>query len=84
MANKSEEIIVGCIINMILFVLLQDELQTTKRGYDGQLSMMSEHLAAMNEKLTTQKDEIDVLKYQLQNNQTKVSTMCEPGIKYLL
>jgi len=34
--------------------------------------MMSEHLAAINEKLTTQKDEIDVLKYQL-NNCNKVS-----------
>ena len=47
--------------------LLQDELQTTTRSYEGQLSMMSEHLAGMNEKLTTQKDEIDILKYQLQN-----------------
>ena len=45
----------------------QDELQTTTRSYEGQLSMMSEHLAGMNEKLTTQKDEIDILKYQLQN-----------------
>ncbi|KAK2153779.1 hypothetical protein LSH36_286g01011 [Paralvinella palmiformis] len=46
---------------------LKDELQTTTRSYEGQLSMMSEHLAAINEKLTTQKDEIDVLKYQLNN-----------------
>ena len=45
----------------------QDELQTTTRSYEDQLSMMSEHLAGMNEKLTTQKDEIDMLKYQLQN-----------------
>ena len=29
--------------------------------------MMSEHLAGMNEKLTTQKEEIDMLKYQLNN-----------------
>ena len=50
-----------------LSYLLQDELQTTTRSYEGQLSMMSEHLAGMNEKLTTQKDEIDILKYQLQN-----------------
>jgi Predicted coiled-coil domain-containing protein len=28
--------------------------------------MMSEHLAGMNERLTEQKDEIDVLRYQLQ------------------
>ena len=33
--------------------------------------MMSEHLAAMNEKLAVQKDEIESLKYQLQQN-TKV------------
>ena len=29
--------------------------------------MMSEHLAGMNEKLTTQKEEIDMLKYRLNN-----------------
>ena len=45
-------------------------MQTTTRSYEGQLSMMSEHLAGMNEKLTTQKDEIELLKYQLNN--TKV------------
>ncbi|KAH9500952.1 hypothetical protein Btru_069302 [Bulinus truncatus] len=44
---------------------LKDELQTTTRSYDGQLSMMSEHLAGMNEKLAQQKDEIDDLKQQL-------------------
>jgi hypothetical protein len=43
---------------------LKDELQTTSRSYEGQLSMMSEHLAGMNEKLTSQKDEIDELKAQ--------------------
>jgi len=47
----------------------KDELQTTTRSYDGQLSMMSEHLAAMNERLTQQKDEIDILKYQLEQQQ---------------
>ena len=36
-------------------------------GYKSQLSTMSEHLAGMNEKLTAQKDEIDMLKYQLHN-----------------
>ena len=40
----------------------QDELQTTTKNYESQLSMMSEHLCSMNEKLTTQKDEIDALK----------------------
>ncbi|GAB1597704.1 protein phosphatase 1 regulatory subunit 21-like [Argonauta hians] len=43
---------------------LKDELSTTTRSYEGQLSMMSEHLASMNEKLTSQKDEIDELKMQ--------------------
>lgn len=45
--------------------LFQDELQTTTKSYEGQLSMMSEHLAGMNEKLTQQKDEIDDLRSQL-------------------
>ncbi|CAL1533859.1 unnamed protein product [Lymnaea stagnalis] len=44
---------------------LKDELQTTTRSYEGQLSMMSEHLAGMNEKLAQQKDEIDELKQHL-------------------
>ncbi|XP_041351429.1 protein phosphatase 1 regulatory subunit 21-like [Gigantopelta aegis] len=50
---------------------LKDELQTTSRSYDGQLSMMSDHLAGMNEKLTQQKDEIDDLKMQLQSASSK-------------
>ena len=32
--------------------------------------MMSEHLAGMNEKLTVQKEQIDVLQYQLNNKVT--------------
>ncbi|XP_064599865.1 protein phosphatase 1 regulatory subunit 21-like [Liolophura sinensis] len=44
---------------------LRDELQTTTRSYEGQLSMMSEHLAGMNEKLALQKDQIDELTVQL-------------------
>lgn len=51
---------------------LKDELQTTSRSYEGQLSMMSEHLAAMNEKLTSQKDEIDILRHQLQQTSKDV------------
>ncbi|XP_034324511.2 protein phosphatase 1 regulatory subunit 21 isoform X1 [Magallana gigas] len=51
---------------------LKDELQTTTKSYEGQLSMMSEHLAGMNEKLTQQKDEIDDLRSQL--SVAKVST----------
>ena len=53
-------------------VVKQDELQTTTKSYEGQLSMMSEHLAGMNEKLTSQKDEIDELKYQLNNAKVNV------------
>ena len=33
--------------------------------------MMSEHLAGMNERLTEQKDEIDMLRYQLQQQQSQ-------------
>ena len=52
--------------------IFQDELQTTTKSYEGQLSMMSEHLAGMNEKLTLQKDEIDALKYQMNNSKVTV------------
>jgi len=53
-------------VRICVVVIYKDELQTTARSYEGQLSMMSEHLAAMNERLTQQKDEIDILKYQLE------------------
>lgn len=42
--------------------LAQDELATTKRSYEDQLSMMSDHLCSMNETLTKQREEIDTLK----------------------
>ncbi|ESN92418.1 hypothetical protein HELRODRAFT_194253 [Helobdella robusta] len=48
---------------------LKDELQTTTKNYEVQLSLMSEHLATMNEKLTSQKDEIDALKFNIQHQQ---------------
>uniref|UniRef100_A0A8D0CMV3 Protein phosphatase 1, regulatory subunit 21 n=1 Tax=Sander lucioperca TaxID=283035 RepID=A0A8D0CMV3_SANLU len=41
---------------------LQDELATTKRSYEDQLSMMSDHLCSMNETLSKQREEIDTLK----------------------
>ncbi|XP_020626075.1 protein phosphatase 1 regulatory subunit 21-like [Orbicella faveolata] len=41
---------------------LEDEAETIKRSYETQLSMMSDHLCGMNEKLTSQQDEIEVLK----------------------
>lgn len=40
----------------------QDELATTKRSYEDQLSMMSDHLCSMNETLSKQREEIDTLK----------------------
>ncbi|KAI6071487.1 Protein phosphatase 1 regulatory subunit 21 [Aix galericulata] len=40
----------------------EDELMTTKRSYEDQLSMMSDHLCSMNETLTKQREEIDTLK----------------------
>ncbi|XP_059478249.1 protein phosphatase 1 regulatory subunit 21 [Neocloeon triangulifer] len=50
---------------------LQEELHTTTTNYESQLSMMSEHLANMNEKLAVQKDEIDQLKFQFKNKGKK-------------
>lgn len=44
------------------FPAVQDELTTTKRSYEDQLSMMSDHLCSMNETLSKQRDEIDTLK----------------------
>ncbi|KRY10586.1 Protein phosphatase 1 regulatory subunit 21 [Trichinella patagoniensis] len=41
---------------------LMDELETTRLGYEGQLSSLSEHMAQMNLRLTAQADEIDVLR----------------------
>lgn len=44
---------------------------TTKRSYEDQLSMMSDHLCSMNETLTKQREEIDTLKMT-----SKVSWQC--------
>ncbi|XP_052106743.1 protein phosphatase 1 regulatory subunit 21-like [Mytilus californianus] len=52
---------------------LKDEYQTTTKSYEGQLSMMSEHLAGLNEKLTQQKDEIDELRTQVSSKSGKKS-----------
>ncbi|NXE63616.1 PPR21 phosphatase, partial [Calcarius ornatus] len=51
-----------------------DELMTTKRSYEDQLSMMSDHLCSMNETLTKQREEIDTLKMT-----SKVSWQCWGG-----
>ncbi|KAL0983855.1 hypothetical protein UPYG_G00133780 [Umbra pygmaea] len=47
---------------------LQDELTTTKRSYEDQLSMMSDHLCVMNETLSKQREEIDTLKLGSKGN----------------
>ena len=55
----------------IKIIDLKEELATNVSNYESQLSLMSEHLANMNDKLTHQRDEIDSLKH---NNSIKVST----------
>ncbi|MEE6474251.1 hypothetical protein FKM82_010321 [Ascaphus truei] len=50
---------------------LQDELTTTKRSYEDQLSMMSDHLCIMNETLSKQREEIDTLKMANKGNSKK-------------
>ncbi|XP_048062025.1 protein phosphatase 1 regulatory subunit 21 [Megalobrama amblycephala] len=50
---------------------LQDELSTTKRSYEDQLSMMSDHLCSMNDTLSKQRDEIDTLKLASKGNSKK-------------
>ncbi|XP_077350501.1 protein phosphatase 1 regulatory subunit 21 [Festucalex cinctus] len=50
---------------------LQDELSTTKRSYEDQLSMMSDHLCSMNETLSKQREEIDTLKLGSKANSKK-------------
>ncbi|XP_028844331.1 protein phosphatase 1 regulatory subunit 21 [Denticeps clupeoides] len=50
---------------------LQDELTTTKRSYEDQLSMMSDHLCSMNDTLSKQREEIDTLKLGNKGNSKK-------------
>ncbi|XP_030627197.1 protein phosphatase 1 regulatory subunit 21 [Chanos chanos] len=50
---------------------LQDELTTTKRSYEDQLSMMSDHLCSVNETLSKQREEIDTLKLGNKGNSKK-------------
>ncbi|XP_072121038.1 protein phosphatase 1 regulatory subunit 21 isoform X2 [Mobula birostris] len=52
-------------------VRLQDELTTTKRSYEDQLSMMSDHLCSINETLSKQKEEIDSLRMGSKGNAKK-------------
>ncbi|XP_014680095.1 PREDICTED: protein phosphatase 1 regulatory subunit 21-like isoform X1 [Priapulus caudatus] len=50
---------------------LKDELQTTTKNYEGQLSMMSDHLCTMNDKLTQQTDTITELNELLHSKQSR-------------
>ncbi|CAL8299989.1 unnamed protein product [Merluccius merluccius] len=50
---------------------LQDELTTTKRSYEDQLSMMSDHLCSVNDTLSKQREEIDTLKLGSKANSKK-------------
>ena len=49
---------------------ITEEAKTTSLNYENQLSLMSEHLANMNDKLTVQTDEIERLKYELTNKKS--------------
>ena len=49
---------------------LKEDASTTSLNYEDQLSLMSEHLANMNDRLTNQTDEIDRLKYELTNKKS--------------
>ena len=50
--------------------IIKEEAKTTSVNYENQLSLMSEHLANMNDKLTKQTDEIETLKYELTNKKS--------------
>lgn len=45
----------------------QEDKDTQEGNYKSQLSTMTEHLANMNEKLICQTEEIQQLKYELEN-----------------
>ncbi len=47
---------------------LREELQTTSWNYEGQLSLMSEHLAQLNDRLTRQTDEIEELRGEVSSS----------------
>lgn len=50
--------------------ILHKDKEIQEGNYKAQLSTMSEHLANMNEKLISQTEEIQQLKYQLANKVT--------------
>lgn len=48
---------------------IEEEYQTSVENYEATLRTMSEHLAELNEKLTGQRETIDILQYQQQQQQ---------------
>ena len=51
--------------------LLRDESGAISMNYESQLQMMTEHVANMNEKLTSKSEEIEHLKYELKGGKKK-------------
>lgn len=51
--------------------LLREDVATTTNSYDGQLSLMTEHLALMNEKVSSKTDEINSLRSQVSNKKNQ-------------
>lgn len=49
-----------------------EELKTTNNNYKSQLDAMTEHLAAQNEKITKQCDEIQFLKHKLSSKKQNI------------
>jgi len=50
---------------------LRGDVDSTSTNYESQLAVMTEHVAAMNERLAQQTDEIDRLKFQLKRGNKK-------------
>ena len=47
---------------LLICYLVQDELSTTKDNYESQISVMSDHICSLNETITKQRDEMELLK----------------------
>ncbi|GFQ87496.1 protein phosphatase 1 regulatory subunit 21, partial [Trichonephila clavata] len=60
--QKKEELQSEILTSRQVIDRMKDEQKTLVQTYDEQLNTMSEHLANLNETLTSQKDEIDALK----------------------
>ena len=51
--------------------MLRDESTAIKSNYENQMSMMTEHVAVLNDKITAKSEEIETLKYELANKKGK-------------